>query len=63
MLTVRLDEATEQRLNEVCHQLGCSKSEAVKRSLTEWLEHFSPPPDPYELGKDLFGQFEPSEPP
>jgi hypothetical protein len=32
MLTVRLDETTEQRLLEACRQLGCSKSEAVKQS-------------------------------
>lgn len=63
MLTVRLDEATERQLAEACRQLGCSKSEAVKRSLAEWLERFQPAPDPYELGKDLFGQFGPSEPP
>ena len=63
MLTVRLDETTERRLAEACRQLGCSKSEAVKQSLTAWLERFEPLPDPYALGKDLFGQLSPSEPP
>lgn len=63
MLTVRLDEITEQRLTEVCRQLGRSKSDVVKQSLAEWLERFSPKPDPYELGKDLFGRLRPSEPP
>jgi predicted transcriptional regulator len=63
MLTVRLDEATERRLAEVCRQLGCSKSDAVKQSLAEWLERFKPAPDPYELGKDLFDLGGPAEPP
>lgn len=61
MLSVRLDEATEQRLSEVCRQLGRTKSEVVKESLAEWLERLSPKPDPYELGKDLFGRLRPSE--
>ena len=63
MLTVRLDETTEQGLLEACRQRGCSKSEAVKQSLAEWLERFQPPPDPYELGKDLFDAGEPAESP
>ena len=63
MLTVRLDQTTEQRLLEACRQLGCSKSEAVKQSLAAWLERFQPLPDPYELGKDLFDAGEAAEPP
>lgn len=63
MLTVRLDEATERRLTEACRQLGCSKSEAVKQSLAEWLERFQPAPDPYELGQDLFDLGEAAGPP
>jgi hypothetical protein len=63
MLTVRLDETTEQRLAEACHQLGCSKSEAVKQSLAAWLERFQPLPDPYELGKDLFDAGDAAAPP
>lgn len=63
MLTVRLDEITEQRLTEVCRQLGRSKSDVVKQSLAEWLERFNPPPRSYELGQDLFDQGESAEPP
>lgn len=53
-LSIRLDETTERKLAEVCKQLGCTKSEAVKASLTAWLERFEPAPDPYTLGEDLF---------
>ena len=63
MLSVRLDQATEQRLSEVCRQLGRTKSEVVKESLAEWLERFNPPPRAYELGADLFDQGEVARPP
>ena len=56
MLSVRLDEATERRLNEVCRRFGYTKSDAVKRSLEQWLAGFEPAPDAYELGADLFDQ-------
>ena len=63
MLTIHLDETTEQRLIEACRELGCSESEAVKQSLDEWLKQCSPKPDPYDLGKNLFGRLRPAEPP
>lgn len=64
MLTIDLDPETEQRLDEVCRRTGVTPSAAVKRSLADWLEHFdSEIPDAYELGKDLFGQGGPAEPP
>ena len=56
MLSVRLDESIEQRLQEVCRRFGYTKSEAVKRSLEQWLAAFEPTPDAYELGIDLFDQ-------
>lgn len=63
MLTIHLDETTEQRLIEACRELGCSESKAVKQSLDEWLKRLQPPPDAYELGKDLFDLGESAEPP
>ena len=47
MLSVRLDEATEHRLKEVCRRLGYTKSEAVKRSLERWLAGFEKAPDAF----------------
>jgi len=63
MLTVRLDEDMERRLNEACRRYGYSKSEAVKRSLADWLAAQEPPPDAYALGADLFDQGSAAEPP
>ena len=63
MLTIHLDETTEQRLIEACRELGCSESEAVKQSVDEWLKRLQQPPDAYELGKDLFGRLRPADPP
>ncbi len=56
MLSLRLDEQTEARLQVTCRRLGLSKSEAVKRSLQQWLDSFEPAPDAFDLGLDLFDQ-------
>lgn len=63
MLSVRLDKDTESQLEEVCRRYGMSKSEAVKRSLEQWLARFEPAPDAFELGKDLFDQGGAASPP
>jgi Arc/MetJ-type ribon-helix-helix transcriptional regulator len=63
MLSVRLDEQTEARLQATCRRLGLSKSEAVKRSLEHWLDSFEPPPDAFALGADLFDQGAAADPP
>jgi predicted transcriptional regulator len=54
MLSVRLDSNTESQLDEVCRRYGFTRSEAVKRSLDQWLKGFAPAPNAYELGEDLF---------
>jgi hypothetical protein len=64
MLTIDLDPETEKRLDELCRRTGVTPSEAVRRSLADWLERLDlEVPDAYELGKDLFGQGGPAEPP
>ncbi len=63
MLSVRLDGDLERRLNAVCRRYGYNKSEAVKRSLADWLASLEPPPNAYELGVDLFDQGSAAEPP
>jgi hypothetical protein len=64
MLTINLDAETEKCLDEICRRTGLTPAEAIRESLADWLKHFeAPPPDAYELGKDLFGQGGPSEPP
>lgn len=56
MLSVRLNKDTENQLEEVCRRYGFTKSEAVKRSLEQWLGGFDAAPDAYQLGSDLFDQ-------
>ncbi len=63
MLSVRLDEEIEARLQATCGRLGLSKTEAVKRSLEQWLDSFEPAPDAFELGADLFDQGAAADPP
>jgi len=63
MLSVRLDENLERRLNAVCRRYGYSRSEAVKRSLADWLAGLEPPPNAYQLGVDLFDKGGAAEPP
>jgi predicted DNA-binding protein len=63
MLSVRLDEEIEARLQATCDRLGLSKTEAVKRSLEQWLDSFEPAPHAFELGADLFDQDAAADPP
>jgi hypothetical protein len=63
MLSVRLDEQIETRLQATCRRLGLSKTEAVKRSLEQWLDSYEPKPDAFELGADLFDQGAAADPP
>ncbi len=63
MLSVRLDEQTEDRLQATCRRLGVSRSEAVKRSLEQWLDSFEPATDAFDLGADLFDQGAAADPP
>ncbi len=64
MPSIRIDEETQRRLNEVCRRHGCSKSDAVKRSLEAWLTSLEPmPDDAYVLGADLFDLGGAAEPP
>ena len=63
MLSVRLDEQIETRLQATCRRLGLSKTEAVKRSLEQWLDSYEPAPDAFELGADLFDQGAAADPP
>ena len=63
MLSVRLDEQTEARLQATCRRLGVSRSEAVKRSLERWLDSFEQAPDAFDLGADLFDQGTAATPP
>lgn len=57
MITLRLDNALEHRIEWASETLKISKSELVRRSVVKYLEEVSKP-DPWELGKDIFGKFD-----
>jgi len=56
MITLRLDPALEQTINNIAHQMGVSKSELVRKSITEFIEKLEKP-SPWELGHDVFGKY------
>ncbi len=53
MLTVRLPKEIEEQLEGLSKQHKTTKSEIVKKAITEYIaKNYS---NPYETGKDLFG--------
>ena len=54
-LSVRIPPRVEQELAEYCARNKVSRSEAVKRALSEFLVSKKGAPSPYDLGKDLIG--------
>lgn len=55
MLTVRLDEEMEARLNELSCRQMLIKSEIVKNAIQDYLHKQQTQSSAYDLGKDLFG--------
>ena len=60
MISLRLEEQMEKKLERQCRALGLSKSEVVRLSLQAFLDNLKQA-TPYELGKDLFGAFSSGE--
>jgi len=56
MITLRLDPKLEQSINNTAKDLGLSKSELIRRSISEYLGKLKQS-SPWESGKDLFGQY------
>lgn len=56
MISLRISSKTEAELNEYCEKMGLSKSQVVKEALAQYLLQKQNALDPYEAGKDLFGQ-------
>jgi RHH-type transcriptional regulator, rel operon repressor / antitoxin RelB len=56
MITLRLDPELEQTINNVAHQMGISKSELIRKSVTEFIDNLEQP-SPWELGQDVFGKY------
>ena len=57
MITLRLDPKLEQTIKNVAGQMGVSKSELVRKSITEFIRNLDKP-TPWELGNDIFGKYE-----
>ena len=56
MITLRLDSKLEKTINNVAHRLGLSKSELIRKSVTEYIDKLKKP-SPWELGNDIFGKY------
>ena len=55
-MTLRIDEDLEQKIEHASVNLGISKSELLRRSVQEFIAGMSKP-DPWDVGKDLFGKY------
>ena len=56
MMTLRIDEDLEKKIERASVNLGISKSELLRRSVQEFIAGMSKP-DPWDVGKDLFGKY------
>jgi len=56
MITLRLDPKLEKTINDVAHRLGVSKSELIRKSVSEYIDKLEKP-SPWELGSDIFGKY------
>jgi predicted DNA-binding protein len=57
MLTIRLPDNEETRLNIISANEKTTKSEIVKRALRLYFKNYFEKASPFELGKDLFGKY------
>ena len=56
MITLRLDQKLEQRINNTAKNLGLTKSELIRQSVTEYLNKLKQP-NAWEIGEELFGKY------
>lgn len=57
MITVRLEPQLEQTVTTLAQQMGISKSEFMRKSITAFIDSMGQP-SPWELGHDLFGKYD-----
>lgn len=55
MITLRLDSELEKNINSIAHQMGVTKSELIRKSITAFIETVEKP-SPWESGHELFGK-------
>jgi len=56
MITLRLDPALEQTINNTAQNLGLTKSELIRMSILEYLNKLGKA-NAWEVGQDLFGKY------
>ena len=57
MISLRLPEDIEIKLNEISQIEKTSKSSIIKKALDRYIKDFEKKTTPYNLGKDLFGKY------
>ena len=57
MLSVRLPKELEEKINMLSEQENSTKSDLVKKALEKYIEEKEKQSQPYDLGKELFGNY------
>ena len=57
MISLRLNDHLENKLKQIAKDENITKSEIIKRALIFYFEDYNKKHSPYDLGKDLFGQY------
>ncbi len=56
MITLRLDPKLEQAINITAKNLGLTKSELIRQSISDYIAK-TKKPNAWDSGKDLFGKY------
>ncbi|MGP3778826.1 ribbon-helix-helix protein, CopG family [Halanaerobium saccharolyticum] len=57
MISVRLPEELEKKLNQLAESENVTKTYLVKEALNKYITEKEEKRDSYQLGKDLFGKY------
>jgi len=57
MISLRLSDDLDEKLNQIAKTEKISKSEIVKRALVLYFKDYQKSHSPYDLGTDLFGKY------
>ncbi|MBZ4687765.1 MAG: hypothetical protein PWQ96_1293 [Clostridia bacterium] len=57
MISVRLSQELEEKINSLSKRKNITKSEIIKEALEKYFESYEQSETAYDLGKDLFGKY------
>jgi len=57
MISLRLPTELETKLSQISETEKITKSEVIKRALIFYFKKYQKDHSPYDLGKDLFGEY------